>query len=435
MAMAVGAARMEEADAVECRLDADELAALLAEERCVLDGADGLDSAEEAAASRAQILREIGEFEQQVTAWRRERPAARPAEISASLIASRCLDNSGGMHDASEEERIDAILALTHVRLDGCGIGRIANLECMSETTHLYLQHNVIRRIEELDMLANLVVLMLSHNQIETVTGLSTLDCLRVLDLSHNRVSEAAPAEFPPSLRFLNLDGNPVAEDPDCRDALIRVLPRLVEFGTAAVTAKEREAIGAPPLEDGEAPTEDGDEGEAADASSDPGAKPAEPSEVDAVRERLITDYMAASRERHQELERVLAWDVDGMAGEQMDRALAAEHQSREARRRQRGLLTSAAPESDASAASQVVSAGRLAWMAADLQNAAAHQVKQATVEWEEAMDAGRRQLRERRDAAKKRSQDRQAQLLAGDSEAFTAAKSRLQEDRARRGR
>eukprot|EP01062_Namystynia_karyoxenos_P066662 TRINITY_DN60579_c0_g1_i1.p2 TRINITY_DN60579_c0_g1~~TRINITY_DN60579_c0_g1_i1.p2 ORF type:complete len:502 (+),score=208.52 TRINITY_DN60579_c0_g1_i1:95-1507(+) len=428
---------------------ADELAALLREEEALCGGFD----AAAAEADRERVLREVRDFEREVTEWRRA-PAAhsRGTAISASLIAARCCDLSG----ASEEDRIEAILSVKQLRLDSCDIERIENLECMTQVTHCFLQHNRIHAIEELEVLPNLAVLILSHNQIEAVENLTELSELRVLDLSHNRITRAHPSEFPPSLRYLSLEGNPVAEREEHREELIRALPQLVELDSQKVTAAERDLVGAPPLDgDGDGAEEDGGEEDggagteeeaaedAAGVDSPPAARGGDADlaayreSVDAMRHKLLADYLSSSSDRARELERVLGCAVEGPEEQQLNRAVARERAEREERRRLRSALPAAAGAEAAdelgSELQGITAAGRRAVMAADLQSAAEHQSRVGAAQWEQAFTEGRQQLRDRRAEIRQRSRQRQEDLLQqGDSAAFAAAEKELQQMAAR---
>eukprot|EP00756_Hemistasia_phaeocysticola_P039253 Hpha_TRINITY_DN16803_c4_g1::TRINITY_DN16803_c4_g1_i1::g.150620::m.150620 len=416
-------------------LGEDELAALLAAEEAE-GGMEGAD-----VPGREMLLKELKEFEAQVSDWRTTKKAPRATLISASLIAETSLDPGQIKEAATEEERIDAILGITKLQLGGCGIARIENLEYMTHITELYLQRNRIEKIEDIDLLDNLTALSLAHNQIVDVEGLDSLPSLGFLDLSHNRIRSARPDALPTSLQSLSFEGNPCAEEHDYREALILALPRLVELDGQRVTRHEREAVGAPPL--------DGEDTEGVFLTQDPdedtpdtvpeqhgrGMLEGEGSHVGKVRERLMADYAAAGRDRQEELERVLGWETEGRASELMDIEVEKERDLREERKRARRLLSSL--EGDGGGAEAGTRHGALSRrqeMAAELQTAAQHQTKLLAAEWEAALDEQRAGLRERREQVRARCQKRREELLeGGDSEAFTAARGRLLEQEQRR--
>ena len=211
-----------------------------------LDALDELD-AYDVQQQQEVIMAELKAYEDEQKQWRQPpasscpaagtgttRDPCKPTAVSAVLIARRSDLPTGTGGALLDDAQVEAILRLTHIRLDAEGIARMANLDCVSQATHLYLQRNVIERVEGLDFLLGLVSLDLSHNRIARVEGLSHLSALRCLDLSHNRVDDAvtdAVEQLPPALARLDLRSNPCCEDDDdaarVKAALASGLPAL----------------------------------------------------------------------------------------------------------------------------------------------------------------------------------------------------------------
>ncbi|EDO28294.1 predicted protein, partial [Nematostella vectensis] len=90
----------------------------------------------------------------------------------------------------------EALLQLTHVRLDRENLKCIDNLECLGNVTNLYLQHNNIEYIENLETLQQLNFLTLASNKISEVKNLKCLNKLKFLDLSDNNITEFSTGIF-----------------------------------------------------------------------------------------------------------------------------------------------------------------------------------------------------------------------------------------------
>lgn len=157
---------------------------------------------------------------------------------------------SGGGTDALEERRkIEAVLALETLRLEGMGIAVLENLECFTRCRSLYLRGNCISKIENLDVLPHLTFVDLSHNSVQSLgTHLKDLSSLKVLDVSHNLIEVCDPdTQLPPRLQFLCLHNNPVQDkDPHLRHNIITYLAWLVSLDEVEITLEERQYLGAP---------------------------------------------------------------------------------------------------------------------------------------------------------------------------------------------
>ncbi|OWF39422.1 leucine-rich repeat-containing protein 46-like [Mizuhopecten yessoensis] len=165
----------------------------------------------------------------------------KPVRLSLHLIQKRHINSA---QQKSQEEIVQALNKITHLRLDRENIGQIDNLELLGDkVTNVYLQKNKIQVIENLECLKNLTFLTLADNQIRQVEGLSHLNKLLFLDLSHNHIHDFQIDEFPESVMILNLKENPCTSLPDYRGRLIQDLEHLKILDEEEVTnAEKREA-------------------------------------------------------------------------------------------------------------------------------------------------------------------------------------------------
>ncbi|XP_032218235.1 leucine-rich repeat-containing protein 46 isoform X2 [Nematostella vectensis] len=161
--------------------------------------------------------------------------------ISVALIAKR---NISQQEQTNSDQIAEALLQLTHVRLDRENLKCIDNLECLGNVTNLYLQHNNIEYIENLETLQQLNFLTLASNKISEVKNLKCLNKLKFLDLSDNNITEFSTDEFPSELLILNLQGNPCLQSENYRSCILKALPHLKQLDGATITNKDRREVG-----------------------------------------------------------------------------------------------------------------------------------------------------------------------------------------------
>ncbi|XP_060076485.1 leucine-rich repeat-containing protein 46-like [Ylistrum balloti] len=166
----------------------------------------------------------------------------KPVRLSLHLIQKRHINDA---QHKSQEEIVQALNKITHLRLDRENIGQIDNLELLGDkVTNVYLQKNKIQVIQNLECLKNLTFLTLADNQISQVEGLTHLNKLLLLDLSNNFIHHFQIDEFPESVMILNLKENPCTKLPDYRGGLIQDLEKLQILDEEEVTTTEKREAG-----------------------------------------------------------------------------------------------------------------------------------------------------------------------------------------------
>ncbi|EKX53289.1 hypothetical protein GUITHDRAFT_100994 [Guillardia theta CCMP2712] len=162
-----------------------------------------------------------------------------PTRITIKLIALRCIgeDRIAAM---KPDELAEAVLKLTHIRLEAENIAQIENLEALGRVTHLYLQENRITKIEHLESLHHLQLLSLASNDIMDIENLTCLRSLKALDIGYNLLDEVPPGELPSSLLFLTTDGNPLRKmDDGAWGRVYKSLPNLRQHDCKDVVVDE----------------------------------------------------------------------------------------------------------------------------------------------------------------------------------------------------
>lgn len=188
--------------------------------------------------------------------------ATEPQRLTFDLILQTHVDRFTAVLDS--DQVADAVLSLTHLRLDRLRIGAIENLDVFGDSvTNLYLQHNFISKIENLEALQHrLRFLVLSGNRIAKMEGLAALQALEYLNLAENLI-EALPEEereLPKSIRILDMHDNPVSEKQGYVATLLRWLPRLTSLDDMHVDRADRLAVGAS-VEFVDSDNDEGDDG------------------------------------------------------------------------------------------------------------------------------------------------------------------------------
>ena len=103
---------------------------------------------------------------------------------------------------------MNSLLDLNHGR-----IGKIENLEPLTQLESLYLRWNMIKTIENLSNLgATLRELELYDNQISKLENLDSLVNLEILDVSHNRLRKIEGLENLTKLKKLYLVSNKITK-------------------------------------------------------------------------------------------------------------------------------------------------------------------------------------------------------------------------------
>eukprot|EP00056_Hartaetosiga_gracilis_P000287 m.37271 g.37271 ORF g.37271 m.37271 type:complete len:723 (+) comp10143_c0_seq1:33-2201(+) len=151
---------------------------------------------------------------------------------------------SDGITDEEDTDRIaDDVFNLKRVRLDGEGIHRIDNLDCLGPNTmSLFLNNNHIHKMENLESLIFLKSLVLANNDISEWVDISFLKELILLDLSSNQLhSLPERTVLPASLTMLLLRNNPCASQPKYRDTVIARFPNLKMLDGTSVTLDSEE--------------------------------------------------------------------------------------------------------------------------------------------------------------------------------------------------
>ncbi|ELU15480.1 hypothetical protein CAPTEDRAFT_203432 [Capitella teleta] len=182
----------------------------------------------------------------------------KPGRVSLHTIARRHLPLTSSSW--SQEEILEKLNAISHLRLDRENIGEIDSLELLGKSVkNVYLQNNKIRRIENFECLPCVQFLTLSCNEISCVEGLLCLSSLKFLDLSNNKIEELQIDELPQSLIILDLRNNPCTQKPHYRENLVHQLPNLRQLDGVELVRKEC-------LEEGLELTTDGEEDEEDDS-------------------------------------------------------------------------------------------------------------------------------------------------------------------------
>lgn len=158
-------------------------------------------------------------------------------EITVKLIADQNIPNKLSM---SGDDIAEALVKLSHIRLDRLQISTIENLECLGPVTNLYLQQNYIGCIENLDVLTNLRFLTLAGNRIKKIENLKVLKQLKFLDLSSNLIENCETDELPHSLFILSLKDNPCTKNKNYRTTVTEALINLNELDEVPVDRLEQ---------------------------------------------------------------------------------------------------------------------------------------------------------------------------------------------------
>lgn len=167
----------------------------------------------------------------------------RPVRLSLHLIVKRHLPKEAETWD--QEQVLQSLNEITHLRLDRENIGEIDSLELLgSKVTNVYLQQNRISAIRNLDCLLSLQFLTLAGNRIRAVENLQHLSHLLFLDLSENAIEDFDIDEFPQSLIILDLRGNPCCSKPDYRGSIVQDLARLKQLDGEEVSKIEKLEVG-----------------------------------------------------------------------------------------------------------------------------------------------------------------------------------------------
>uniref|UniRef100_A0A7S3DB51 Uncharacterized protein n=1 Tax=Palpitomonas bilix TaxID=652834 RepID=A0A7S3DB51_9EUKA len=110
----------------------------------------------------------------------------KPQRINASVLRRRCLPADA--QGLEEDELVERLFNLTHVRLDRERIVTLDGIDMLGKVTNLYLQHNRISRIDNLDLLPSLRFLVLANNCIAKIENVSMLKNLQFFDVQHNEI-------------------------------------------------------------------------------------------------------------------------------------------------------------------------------------------------------------------------------------------------------
>jgi len=174
----------------------------------------------------------------------------KPQRINASVLRRRCLPADA--QGLEEDELVERLFNLTHVRLDRERIVTLDGIDMLGKVTNLYLQHNRISRIDNLDLLPSLRFLVLANNCIAKIENVSMLKNLQFFDVQHNEIENIEAGDLPTSLLFFNYAGNPCSAAAEVRQAVVASLPLLVEMDGEEIGDSEkeraREALRLPPL-------------------------------------------------------------------------------------------------------------------------------------------------------------------------------------------
>ncbi|XP_060554900.1 leucine-rich repeat-containing protein 46-like [Ruditapes philippinarum] len=165
------------------------------------------------------------------------------ARLSLHLICKRHLPTEAQKGD--QDEIVEALNQITHLRLDRERIGEIDSLELLGDMcTNIYLQHNRIEKIQNLECLKNVTFITLANNRIREIENLRHLRKLVFLDLSENQISAVDKDEIPSSVIILNLQGNPCTKYPHYRLNMIRDVPKLKQLDLSAISSSEKRDVG-----------------------------------------------------------------------------------------------------------------------------------------------------------------------------------------------
>uniref|UniRef100_H2YW49 U2A'/phosphoprotein 32 family A C-terminal domain-containing protein n=1 Tax=Ciona savignyi TaxID=51511 RepID=H2YW49_CIOSA len=156
-------------------------------------------------------------------------------QMTVSLVQKRNVQIKKDSDDDNDDDYnlkiTEALINLTHVRLDREGITAIENLDWAGNVTNLYLQHNLISEICNLEPVAHsLRFLTLAGNQISKLGGLLSLKVLALLDLSENIICQLDVEQLPESLVFVSFKENECCNSKDYREKLITHLPKLISI-------------------------------------------------------------------------------------------------------------------------------------------------------------------------------------------------------------
>ncbi|KAK6166372.1 hypothetical protein SNE40_023084 [Patella caerulea] len=180
-------------------------------------------------AERIDMTEELGSHLEKFNIFK---DSSKPVRLSLHLIVKRNLPPEA--EKWSQEEIVNALNEITHLRLDRENIYEIDSLELLGDKVkNVYLQQNSIQQIQNLECLKCIKFLSLAGNCIKVVENLLGLNHLRVLDLSDNQIQILHIEELPNSLIILNLENNPCTEKTgysQYREKVIQHLPELLQL-------------------------------------------------------------------------------------------------------------------------------------------------------------------------------------------------------------
>eukprot|EP01063_Lacrimia_lanifica_P022316 TRINITY_DN29959_c0_g1_i1.p1 TRINITY_DN29959_c0_g1~~TRINITY_DN29959_c0_g1_i1.p1 ORF type:complete len:442 (+),score=216.34 TRINITY_DN29959_c0_g1_i1:72-1397(+) len=390
---------------------------------------DGLDD-EGMEVQREQMLAEMRKYEENEGSWKRDAKKW-AVTINAALITERCIDKAqlAGM---GEEERISAILGVTHLHLDGAGLDRIENLEIVSNATHMFVQNNNISSLpNEFDWLTKLTHLNLAHNQLEKIEHLTVLDTLVALDVSYNKLRSLEVEELPRALETFDYRGNIALEAEEDEDkfllspltgALRVCLLYLRELNGEEMAPMIEELRGegaecdAPAVEDDAQPSAVSSSTEAVPAASSSSVGVSRigalgtfeasgfKTEVNSIRDKLLTDHVKRRAERDRMLDHIINADVEDVGAADIDAFIAQD----KVRRDDRSV--------DASFD-----------VCGSIHEAVMHHKNVSTAGLDDELDAYRKDIAKKKEAVMERSKARRVVAEAGESATLQKARKELQ--------
>jgi Leucine-rich repeat (LRR) protein len=108
----------------------------------------------------------------------------------------------------SRIEGLDGLKKLKELKINENNIGKIEGLEKLKNLTLLNLSKNQIRKIEGIDHLTHLKRLDLSNNKLASLENFPRFDKLTSLELNDNELTSLVGLQPLPALRTINLKGN-----------------------------------------------------------------------------------------------------------------------------------------------------------------------------------------------------------------------------------
>eukprot|EP01060_Flectonema_neradi_P021052 TRINITY_DN28564_c0_g1_i1.p1 TRINITY_DN28564_c0_g1~~TRINITY_DN28564_c0_g1_i1.p1 ORF type:complete len:430 (+),score=82.76 TRINITY_DN28564_c0_g1_i1:155-1291(+) len=318
--------------------------------------------------------------------------------VTAAMVAEHCLD--GPVKEKDEDERIEAIFKLTHIRLENLSITDIDGIECITgKLTHLFLDSNKIANMGEIQWLDNLTTLVLSNNLIEEIDGIDELSSLQTLNLSNNKLKPFNVVDkIPSSVMIADFTGNDLLCQTDIRDSLLLHLQNPQKINGINCTVETVDEVS---KEDDE-PTLDKTSNSTLSFGDEMFT-----SEVDTMREILLSDYQKKVALRNKEVDRLLCADVD-----EVDE-FAATEKIIEDHKKQRQTAAQRRENSE-------------------LLMVARHKCKLASASLSDQFSQLKNDIRSRKMDILSRSADRREKLSTeGESKAFIKARSTLEKEQA----